>query len=202
MTLVQELEKADLEARAYKRGPAGPAPFVIAIQNGKPKTPGLFRTWEGNAEIDVHRNRRQHQAVINTEEPARAVTRDVTFNQFQVSKPRSQPSDHIKQIARARFPVQMGGRLRWTYGDVTAISGGGERWAVTVPVHCHASAQIQSLLVGLDEVHYFVSALPEVATAVKEAHELLRPPTARKKGTVRQGNSSSFRLRRRNFPML
>lgn len=193
MTIVEEgLKKANLDAKEYARGPAGKNPFVISIQEMKDR-PGLFRTWTGIADIDVHPDRSLHQAVITAVEKERSVTRNVHIEHAASGdQPEPDQTEGVNNRARARFMLAMPTGTTWKYGEMEARRvhnrwGNGSRWDAIIPVTATAPATSQSLLVGMDETHYFVSALPEVVTSVADAHEILRPHLAKKSGTVRQG---------------
>lgn len=193
--IVKELRKADLKAKEYARGPAGLRPFVISIQERK-DSPGLFRTWTGAAEIEVHPNRRAKQAVITANELERDITRDVKLSSWDRIEPVQ--TDRTNQDALSNFPVALGANERnakWDYGEMHSVKkvnirgakSSDYRWDFRIPVTATVPASGQSLLVGMDETHYFVCALPETATSVRHAHEMLRPSTAHRKGVVRQG---------------
>ena len=190
-TLVKQLRKLDLAVEPYKRGPSGKNPFVISIQDRPDNRAGIFRVWEGTGEIELFPDRNEQQAIIHLDEQARSVTQNVLMRPWGVKPP--QQTRMLNLNAQRRFNVFMGPNVRWKYGKMKAehrkdLYGKFEdRWDVTIPVTCTARARNQSLLVGMDETHLFVSALPQNVTSVTDAHELLRPATARKDGTIRQG---------------
>lgn len=185
VTLVDELEKAGVPAKEYSRGPNGKFPFVVSIQN-RLGTPGVIRVWEGNSEFEVATSKRHHQAVVGVMELERSITRNVT-----VTSSPGTTNAQIRGQAQRIFPVFMGTDVAWKFGAVTR----GERteaWGythdvATVPVTATAKAGRQNLLLGHDETHAFICALPKAVKTVAEAHELLRPKLAEREGTVRQG---------------
>lgn len=197
-TLEKELAKADLIAMKYARGPAGADPFVISIQE-MGGGPGVFRTWQGKSEIEVTPNKKLRQAVITASEPERVLSRAIPLSKWDVrSLAHVKPTKVTKDLERTAkdyfgervvIPETAGLKYNYTLGKISEQSNydGASSYNVDVKVEATVPATSQSLLVGMDETHYFVAALPEKALTVVEAHEILRPASAKKDGTKRQG---------------
>lgn len=193
LTLEEKLAKADLLAVPYARGPAGARPFVISIQEAG-GGPGIFRTWQGAAEIEVTPSKKHKQAVLTATELPRSVTRTVEILDWQTGKAIDKISPSMRDTAIGSFPTFMGEDVKFTVADEISkatkgvdYNGNFTHWRLSIAVTGTAPANEQTLLVGMDETHYFVSALPEKALTVVEAHELLKPVSAKAEGTKRQG---------------
>lgn len=124
------------------------------------------------------------QTVIQVIEPERTITRTWTvagarkvgLEGPQVALDRAR----VNAAGGGGFPVHLPEDR--THYKVTSAevdehdSHAHERWMIKVTVEAEVEASQQCFLLGHDEKHMFVSALPEMVRSVKRAHDVLRPP--------------------------
>jgi hypothetical protein len=180
--LVDTLAKVGLKVTPYKRGPLGKQSFAANLDRAN-----LLRFWKGEGTVQVDVNPTLRQAVVVAEEAARTIERTYSVQMHA----NSETSDaDILAAARRAFPVQARG-LRITKVEITsrpdwkALQNTDGPYYATRPrsrfvrFGIRAVARIPKqenfLLVGYDETSQFISILPEKATTVKRAHEVLRP---------------------------
>lgn len=184
--LVTKLDRFNVPALAYQRGPNGPATFTMAIKTGE------LYVWAGSADITVAGSKQHRQAVINVTEKKRSVTKEVTVKTHGYGV--HIPGDREFQ---ANFPVAFpsGAKVEWTVKDKKHAPSKGEKDKSDVgyvqrTYKAKVTAKVpetkQCFLVGYDEHALFVSMLPKQVKTVAEAHALLRPKGV-SENAVRQG---------------
>lgn len=190
--LVDQLVDAGIDARAYRRGPAGVRSFVASI-DPHPRA-GRLWIWEGRSKIDAATNKRHRQAVLNVAEEGRELIQTVSTHAY-LRGPTGRPYGFLSDESILKAAVhQM--ELRWSLPKGTHFEGRlkfkpkslstGSMAQVTV--RAVAPASNTALLVGMDETHHFVAQLPQFGVpSVARAHFLLKPNAARVPGTKRQG---------------
>lgn len=170
--LAERIEKFDVPAEGYERGPSGKNVFILSLYRGN-----TVKVWPGVAEVTVRGSSARRQVVINVFEARRRITHLVKVPSLPGYVEGASDDDKQGRLRR-RFPVQFpdGDRVRWSYKDIKwepdkATNYGTLSGTVTATV----PQTRQSFLVGYDENALFVSMLPEAAESVKDAHEILRP---------------------------
>lgn len=211
-TLTDGLHKADIQARDYKRAPAGKDNFIVGIDRRKPL--GEILTWQGASEFDLKLSKKHRQAVINVEEVTRSFDSNIEYNAAEFELTRNgnlkkatlanmvqRTQNRAKSRPQGLFEIDFPRAPRVTvHADRVRLldqtpktlrqypgMAGSKR--VIIPVTATVPSSRQSLLVGMDESFHFVAALPEkYVNSVADAHELLRPERAeQKRNVLRQG---------------
>lgn len=172
--VLEKLTKAGIDVVPYVRGPAGPETFMLSV-DAHPAGVGRLRIWEGTrAQIEAHGDKRHRQAVLTVVEPARKIRRNIR-GVYAVGS--QHDARRVFEVG-SRFPVQMPPNTKFAViGDVARNDPMSlpqpHYWDATVEARSPRSTQ--SFLVGIDETHHFVAALPKRASSVPEAHAVLRP---------------------------
>ena len=170
---VRELRKAGIIVEDYRKAPAGRDAFVVAIQPFGRK--GKLRIHEGNADIEVFPDREQRQAVMNVKEHPHVISRKVsgTFYGREQEKPTEEQA--TRRLIN-NFPVQMPDGTRHTVKGLQIKKNRDGYWVASGIVTGRKSQRSRmTFLVGVDEKHHFICALPKSASSVEEAHKILRP---------------------------
>jgi hypothetical protein len=127
---------------------------------------------------------KHRQAVLALVEGDRAVVKTVDL----VKATKEAEPTHQEVISN--FPVNLPPKSTYKVKSLGKEAHGddGKYVAWRYEVTAKAPASKQSFLVGKDERHLFICALPKVAKSVAQAHEILKPKEIRgKKGVLRQG---------------
>lgn len=177
----------------YKRGPINKETFAVSI-NPQVKG-GKIYYWPGNADIEVHPDKRYSQATLSVYEQERTISRRLSYDtneevseeqllrclimEFDVDTIET-PKFSIKNIAQ--FPTTL---QKWDVRNRTYVPSKGFRYSADLIAK--VSSRPNHLLMGFDERFHFVAQLSRKPHSVVEAHHMLRPAPARKQGTVRQG---------------
>lgn len=183
VSVVEQLASAGLSVKPYARGPERQNMFVVSV-DPSPKGRGTLRLWPGTSKIEVAADKRLHQAVLTVTEPSRTITK--SFRRWDPSE-----ADAKRNVEAGRgFPIGLPEGTTYRLLKIslddsyTATTGGSRYWFVDVEAKTKKTTQ--TFLVGIDEHHHFVSALPKRAATVREAHEVLRPKEV-PVGSPRQG---------------
>jgi hypothetical protein len=181
MTVIQEMKAAGLDIRQYKRSPGSAGEAVLAVSND------IIYFWPGDAEVDlVETDGDVRQALLRVTEDARVLTRTYQVWTYDGLRPRP-------EIVRGNFPVSLPTTAK--YKVVTA-----ERQPAQTSTYaydrtaCYWEFKVEAtvpetsitFLLGYDEQHQFVCALPGHPSNMRAAHKSLRP-SGLSRGTVRQG---------------
>lgn len=190
---VQALTKVGITAEDYVKGPSGKDAFMISIQPYE--NIGKIRLHEGNAKIDIFTDKEHRQAVLNVKERPRKFIRRVTYNDhYSKTKP---TLEQAQSKLRSHFPVGLSNTgVIWTYKNVIIediktnetrynpiteqTEKTGERVHRLYKINGIVTASIRqrsrmTFLIGVDEKHHFICALPKQAESVEDAHKILRP---------------------------
>lgn len=186
---VEQLLAAGILAQDYKRGPAGPDAFAISIQGTAPQ--GIVYVHEGNAKIKVAIDPKFRQAVMHVHEQPRKFTRKVIARIMHSGREQRPSKQRQEDYLRLAFPIDVPGRPEWTYKgrkcEWINLLRYGYHWRISAEVTAKIVVDTKhDFLVGMDEVHHFVAALPKRVKSVCEAHEVLKPDGLTEK-SVRQG---------------
>lgn len=178
MKTVDVLNKNNINASEYLRGPAGGDVFIMRVRPAGDE--GMIRVWEGTPDIEVIPEKKMRQAVVQVQEDKREITKRIRW-QTSVNIKNARDS---RTHAIHRFPIQV--------PDKTSFSCSNFKLEKTVPVYyghenvysVDVTAKVPSsftnFLVGMDETYHFISELPQKAESVEHAHEILRPRNIRK----------------------
>ncbi len=172
--LAKQLRGFGLDTRPYENAPLGPEIFTVAIESR------LVRPWAGAATFQVVGDAKRRQAVVNVREPSRQITREYHVSRHLLRS--AQPPDQMAKVVAQHFPVFVpGGHL----AGFAVVGDHRRHQATRVRATMDVPASSTHLLMGYDEIRQFIAALPARASAVEEAHALLRPQVGRL--AVRQG---------------
>lgn len=186
------LRSAGMAAQRYARPPVGKSIYTMSTGQKSDK----FRFWLGDAEVTVAVDKNHRQAVLTVHEEERWIE-DIVWG------PSSMPRTRI--LNQATFVPDSDRSLVYKFFTISAedfshtpvtgttIQAAFEWEGYRVPMNnsfgrrpyrigdsayqvCqHAPETTTAFLVGIDESSHFISQLPELATSVEEAHEILKP---------------------------
>lgn len=186
------LRSAGMTAQRYARPPVGKSIYTMSTGQKSDK----FRFWLGDAEVTVAVDKNHRQAVLTVHEEERWIE-DIVWG------PSSMPRTRI--LNQATFVPDSDRSLVYKFFTISAedfphppvtgttIQAAFEWEGYRVPMNnsfgrrpyrigdsayqvCqHAPETTTAFLVGIDESSHFISQLPELATSVEEAHEILKP---------------------------
>jgi len=199
MTVIKDAQKlesilnsAGMVAQRYARPPVGKSIYTMSTGQKSDK----FRFWLGDAEVTVAVDKNHRQAVLTVHEEERWIE-DIVWG------PSSMPKRRI--LNQATFVPDSDRSLVYKFFTISAedfshppvtattIQAAFEWEGYRVPMNnsfgrrtyrigdsayqvCqHAPETTTAFLVGIDESSHFISQLPELATSVEEAHEILKP---------------------------
>lgn len=199
MTVIKDAQKlesilnsAGMVAQRYARPPVGKSIYTMSTGQKSDK----FRFWLGDAEVTVAVDKNHRQAVLTVHEEERWIE-DIVWG------PSSMPRTRI--LNQATFVPDSDRSLVYKFFTISAedfshtpvtgttIQAAFEWEGYRVPMNnsfgrrrygigdsayqvCqHAPETTTAFLVGIDESSHFISQLPELATSVEEAHEILKP---------------------------
>lgn len=178
-----KLREGDVITNAYKHGPLSDSICTVGTHMD------VVRVWSGLADIDVRPDRTKRQAVMNIVEGDRQIEKVYGIMPKKGADGRIS-QDTIHFVGQRAFPVGVpeGAEFSFEVLDYHYIM---KQWRSTGEgLKIRGTMKMPntklSLLVGMDEVAQFISALPENhVDSVAEAHDLLRgnvPTHARRQG--------------------
>jgi hypothetical protein len=181
-----------MAAQRYARPPVGKSIYTMSTGQKSDK----FRFWLGDAEVTVAVDKNHRQAVLTVHEEERwiedivwgpgSMPRTRILNQATLVPNSDQSLVYkfftISIVDFPNFPI-MGSTVQeafeWEGYRVPMHNSFGRRpyriGDSAYQVRQHAPETTTAFLVGIDESSHFISQLPELATSVEEAHEILKP---------------------------
>jgi len=179
-----------MAAQRYARPPVGKSIYTMSTGQKSDK----FRFWLGDAEVTVAVDKNHRQAVLTVHEEERWIE-DIVWGPSSMPRTRIlnqatfvPDSDHslvhkFFTISAEDFshPPVMGTTIQAAFeweGYRVPYRVGRRPYRIgdsAYQVCQHAPETTTAFLVGIDESSHFISQLPELATSVEEAHEILKP---------------------------
>lgn len=137
-------------------------------------------------------SKKHRQAVLQLQEPARQLTREVVALGSPEKESRSERERLRDELNEGKnFPIALpeGTKYKAEFKEFRAPGFNLKSYSDYVfMVTATVPKSEQYFLVGFDEQHMFVSCLPKKATTVAQAHDVLIPPEVKRaKGVIRQG---------------
>ena len=174
---VRQMERAGLRARYMQvpfigslRGQSAENIFQMDIENRNSKSETI-RVYPGaGSNMTVSDVNKSHkQVMMHIKEPARRFTEELQYWSFE----------RREQLKRE---IAIAGRSTKLVSDQGSSNGHGR-----LVVERTTPAATRHMLVGHDEIRYFICSVPGGPATVEAAHRALRPKEANKPGTKRQG---------------
>lgn len=184
--LSESLREFGIRAADYKRAPVPKGVFALTMRPTHPE--GVITVQHGNAEVEIHGDKRRRQAAVTVRERDRVVTKRVKAYAYGLEyAPGELGAENRLKMA---FPVVMPNNVEWSVTDLEVKASAPpatQHFVITGIVTAIVKDEtVNHFLIGMDETHHFISPLPEAAKSVEHAHRILRPSRMSKKAK-RQG---------------
>ena len=188
---IERLNEVGIPIRFYSRAPMGKGVFVIGIGD-RYKADERICLWPGMVSIaELSTDKRLGQAVMSVYEEAQDINFTYNINRYSLNNDGT-PENSLKRDFRRYAPLSLPENTECinvkTVNVPVPIRNMSSWNEVEVEFTVRTPSEERHFLLGhdTDGTHVFISMLPEKATSVKEAHDILRPSRV-PEGSIRQG---------------